>query len=129
MPTSSQGFVVPPATSVGALETRRILTWVGAVVIFFGAQIGAQSLGAPMPGAQSPSRQSDGTSFGTGLDSSNIRVTNASDARVQVGGPRTVAGGDDDLDDLEVERVRLQGLAAQLKKMADELQQRASKLK
>ena len=33
------------------------------------------------------------------------------------------------LDDLEVERVRLQGLAGQLQKKADELQQRASQLK
>jgi hypothetical protein len=95
---------------------------------FTGSPFGAQSLGAANPAAPS-SRQTDGTSFGTGLDSSNIRVTNASDARVQVGGARTISGGDDDLDDLEVERVRLQGLAGQLKKKADELQQRASQLK
>jgi hypothetical protein len=74
--------------------------------------------------------EADGTSFRNGLDSSNVRVTNASDARVQVGGTnRPIAGGDDDLKDLEVERARLQGLAAQLKKKADELQKRAVELK
>jgi hypothetical protein len=73
----------------------------------------------------------DGTTFRNGLDSSNIRVTNASDARPQVGGTsaRPIAGGDDDLKDLEVERARLQGLAAQLKKKADELAKRAAELK
>ena len=90
---------------------------------FTNSPFGAQSLGAPA------ARQTEGTSINTGLDSSNIRVTNASDARVQVGGARAISGGDDDLDDLEVERVRLQGLAGQLKKKADELQQRASQLK
>jgi hypothetical protein len=68
-------------------------------------------------------------SFGGGLDSSNIRVTNASDARPQIGGQRTISGGDDELDELEVERLRLQNLAGQLKKKADELQKRASDLK
>lgn len=71
----------------------------------------------------------EGKSFDNGLDASNIRVTSASDARVQVGGPRAIAGGDEDLDDLEVERLRLQSLAGQLKKKAAELEQRAAQLK
>ncbi len=91
------------------------------------APFGAQSLG--VPAAPAENRSTDGTTFGTGLDSSSIRVTTASDARVQVGATPSVAGGDDDLEDLEVERVRLQSLASQLKKKADELQQRASQLK
>lgn len=90
---------------------------------------GGQSLGTGAA-PTAPSRSAaDGTSINTGLDSSSIRVTNASDARVQVGGARAISGGDDDLDDLEVERLRLQGLAGQLKKKADQLQQRASQLK
>jgi hypothetical protein len=93
----------------------------------FGAQ---SSLGTAAPGAPADSRAAnEGTSINTGLDSSSIRVTNASDARVQVGGTRTISGGDDDLEDLEVERLRLQGLAGQLKQKADELQKRASQLK
>ena len=85
-----------------------------------------QTLGA----SAAPAADQTGTrSFNNELDSSNVRVTTASDARVQVGGTRSVAGGDDDLEDLEVERLRLQGLAGQLKKKADELQQRASQLK
>lgn len=94
---------------------------------FTASPFGAQSLGSPSPAANAP--PADSRSINTGIDSSSIRVTNASDARVQVGGTRSVSGGDDDLDDLEVERLRLQGLAGQLKKKADELQQRASQLK
>ncbi|MDP1825152.1 MAG: TetR family transcriptional regulator [Archangium sp.] len=91
---------------------------------------GAQSLGGAAPGAPADARgANEGTSINTGLDSSSIRVTNASDARVQVGGARAISGGDDDLEDLEVERLRLQGLAGQLKQKADELQKRASQLK
>lgn len=94
-----------------------------------GAVTGAESANLP------PSRGPDAPAGGNfdsskGLDSSNIRVTNASDARPQVGGARALAGGnDDDLDDLEVERTRLKGLADQLKKKADELQKRAGSLK
>lgn len=75
--------------------------------------------------------QTEGTfNSRNGVDSANIRVTNASDARPQVGNAqRSLAGGDDDLDDLEVERARLKGLAEQLKKKADELQKRASQLR
>ncbi len=92
-----------------------------------GAPLGAQSLGGAAAPAEN--RSPDGASFDTGLDPSGIRVTSSSDARVQVGSARAVSGGDDDLEDLEVERLRLQGLAGQLKKKADELQQRASQLK
>ncbi len=87
--------------------------------------LGTQAFGSPAE-SRNPA---DGTTSGTGLDSSNIRITTASDARVQFGGARAVSSGDDDLDDLEVERLRLQSLAGQLKKKADELQQRASQLK
>lgn len=86
---------------------------------------GSQALGTP----NAPTGGGRNTEFTNGADSANIRVTNASDARVQVGGARPIAGGDDDLDDLEVERLRLQGLAGQLKKKADELQKRAAELK
>jgi hypothetical protein len=86
---------------------------------------GPQALGAPNPSAAG-GRNSE---FTNGAESANTRVTTASDARVQVGGARPIAGGDDDLDDLEVERLRLQGLAGQLKKKADELQKRAADLK
>jgi len=60
-------------------------------------------------GAAAPAeRTNDATNVQPGgLDSSGIRVTNASDARVQVGGARSISGGDDDLNDLEVERQRL----------------------
>lgn len=92
--------------------------------------VAAGALGA-FGAAPSTERNTADTNFqqAGGLDSSGIRVTNASDARVQVGGTRQIAGGDDDLNDLEVERQRLQGLAGQLKKKADELQKRASQLK
>jgi hypothetical protein len=94
---------------------------------------GAFGTGAPAPsgapGAESMSRDGTQPTFNTGLDSSNVRVTTASDARVQVGGQRPGASGDDDLDELEVERLRLQGLAGQLKKKAEELEKKAAALR
>lgn len=104
-------------------------TTAGSGGAFNSPALGAQSLGGAAPSAPDSRAANEGTSINTGLDSSSIRVTNASDARVQVGGARTISGGDDDLEDLEVERLRLQGLAGQLKQKADELQQRASQLK
>ena len=121
--TGESGAAAPPAGTTAD-------TTAGTGGAFSNSPFGAQSLGSPSPAAGgATNRSADGTSFNTGLDSSSIRVTNASDARVQVGGARAISGGDDDLDDLEVERLRLQGLAGQLKKKADELQQRASQLK
>lgn len=113
----------PPAPAVGTTAD----TTAGSGGQFNASPLGAQSLGSPpAPTANAP----EGTrTFNNGLDPSSVRVTTASDARVQVGGARSISGGDDDLDDLEVERLRLQGLAGQLKKKADELQQRASQLK
>ncbi|MFO0593764.1 MAG: TetR family transcriptional regulator [Myxococcaceae bacterium] len=99
------------------------------------APTGGVTLGAfgAAPAADRSNAESGGFGGQTtpgALDSSNIRVTNASDARPQLGGTRPVAGGnDDDLSDLEVERARLQGLAEQLKKKAKELEQRAAQLK
>jgi hypothetical protein len=126
-PSQQENNSVPPP-AVGATADTSAGSSGSA---FSGGPFGAQSLGTNAPAADSRANTPrDGTSFGTGLDSSSIRVTNASDARVQVGNaPRSVSGGDDDLEDLEVERVRLQGLAGQLKKKADELQKRAAELK
>ncbi len=97
-----------------------------------GNSVGSQSTTAGAGGASNdslgppPSRES----AAGGYDSSGVRVTNASDARPQVGGARGLAGGGDgDLDELEVERLRLQGLAEQLKRRADEFQQRAADLR
>ncbi|MCC6333636.1 MAG: TetR family transcriptional regulator [Myxococcales bacterium] len=66
-----------------------------------------------------------------GLDKSNVSITSGSDARPQVGSanPNTVAGGDDDLEDLEVQRLKLKGLADELKKKAQELEKRAGQLR
>lgn len=65
------------------------------------------------------------------VDGQGVRVTNGSDARPQVGATNgnRIAGGDEDLDDLEVERAKLQGLADQLKKKAAELEGRAKNLR
>lgn len=122
-PSQQENSAPPPAVGATADTTA------GSSGSFANSPFGAQATGAPAAPADSRSQQ-DGTTFNNGLDSSSIRVTNASDARVQVGNaPRSVSGGDDDLDDLEVERARLQGLAGQLKKKADELQKRAAELK
>lgn len=58
-----------------------------------------------------------------------VKVTRADDARVQPGEARGSRSGDDDVDDLEVQRVRLQKLAEQLEHQAKQLESRASDLK
>lgn len=66
-----------------------------------------------------------------GLDKGNVSITQGSDARPQVGGatPRTIASGDEDLEDLEIQRAKLKGLADELKKKAQELERRAGQLR
>ncbi len=58
-----------------------------------------------------------------------LKVTNGSDAQAQVGGPRALAGGDDDLGQLERERAKLASLREQMAKKAAELEKRAGELK
>jgi hypothetical protein len=60
---------------------------------------------------------------------SGVQVINGSDARPQLGGARTVAVGDDDLEGLEAEQAKLRGRAAALKQQADELERRAADLR
>ena len=80
---------------------------------------------APVPNNSNGSNSTD--NLGNGL----IRhVTQGSDARPAVG--KGVSGhgdDDDDLDELEVQRARLQGLADQLKAKAAGLQKKAAELK
>lgn len=57
------------------------------------------------------------------------KVTQGSDARPQVGGQRIAGGDDDDLEELEVQRLKLQGLAGQLREKAIELEKKAAQLK
>lgn len=117
-----------PATPPGTLGGGTTDTTAGTGGSFNGIPLGAsEATNAPSRGGPP---QSDFNGIGnSNLDPSGIRVTTASDARPQVGSARSIAGGDDDLDDLEVERARLKGLAEQLKKKADELQKRAAQLK
>lgn len=96
-----------------------------------GGQGGTGSLGGGAPstpvagGADSTGR----TSFG-GVDSASVRVTTGSDARVQVGGGHSIATGDeDDVYDLEIQRVKMKGLADELKKKAEQLEKKAAELK
>lgn len=113
---------VPVADSTGSSETT---AGAGGPLGSFNTspQAGAANLGTT--DARAPE------SAAGGYDSSGVRVTNASDARPQVDPSRSLAsgGGDGDLDELEVERLRLQGLAEQLKKKADEFQRRAADLR
>lgn len=81
----------------------------------------------PQPGTDS---KSTGTANGP-LDSRALSITSSSDARPQVGtGTRSIATGDEDeMDDLDVQRRKLQGLAEELKRKAAELEKKASQLK
>ena len=80
----------------------------------------------PQPGME----KSSGTANGA-LDSRGLSITSSSDARPQVGGgTRSIATGDEDeMDDLDVQRRKLQGLAEELKRKAAELEKKASQLK
>lgn len=68
-----------------------------------------------------------------GLDQGGVSIHSGSDARPQVGAGNgsssTIATGDEDLEDLEVQRAKLKGLADELKKKASELEKRASQLR
>ncbi len=82
----------------------------------------------PQPGGGAS--KSSGTANGA-LDSRGLSITSSSDARPQVGaGTRSIATGDEDeMDDLDVQRRKLQGLAEELKRKAAELEKKASQLK
>jgi hypothetical protein len=94
----------------------------------FGAPPAAARSGADFNSAppQSPSGVASG-----GLDSKAISITTGSDARPQVGaGTRSIATGDEDeMDDLDVQRVKLKGIAEELKRKAQELEKKASQLR
>lgn len=100
--------------------------------------------GAPAPGARgttdntgftnSTPEPAGGKSSGFangGLDSRGLSITSSSDARPQVGGgTRSIATGDEDeMDDLDVQRRKLQSLAEELKRKAAELEKKAGQLK
>jgi len=59
----------------------------------------------------------------------STKVSNGTDSRPTVGGQRIAGGDDDDLEDLEVQRLKLQGLATQLRARAVELEKKAKELK
>lgn len=84
---------------------------------------------APPPGGFGADRSPAAPTL-NGLDKGGVSITAGSDARPQVGSasPNTVATGDEDLEDLEVERAKLKNLADQLKRKAQELEKRASQL-
>ncbi|MCU0701199.1 MAG: TetR family transcriptional regulator [Myxococcaceae bacterium] len=92
--------------------------------------------------ASAPSRDAAPGGFGStsepraptgsgALDSRGISITSGSDARPQVGsGTRSIATGDEDeMEDLDIQRRKLQGLAEELKRKAQALEKKASELK
>lgn len=133
LPTKAQsqtGVGSPPPVNVSDSRSGFTDTTAGTGTLNTSPQGGGQYFPASTQevnyAVTPPARGVD--SAGGGLDAASLRITNASDARVQVGGGRALQGGDDGLDELEVERTRLQGLANQLQKKANELQQRAAQL-
>jgi prefoldin subunit 5 len=71
--------------------------------------------------------------LGGGLDQGGVSIRSGSDARPQVGAGNGASGaiatGDEDLEDLEVQRAKLKGLADELKRKAAELEKRARQLR
>jgi hypothetical protein len=58
-----------------------------------------------------------------------VRTVQGNDARPTLGGQRIAGGDDDDLQELEIQRNQLKGLADQLRSRAAELQKQAGQLK
>lgn len=75
-------------------------------------------------------KSAPGTAAG-GLDSRGLSITSSSDARPQVGnGTKSIATGDEDeMDDLDIQRRKVQSLADDLKRKAQELERKASQLR
>jgi hypothetical protein len=71
------------------------------------------------------------TAASGGLDSRGLSITSSSDARPQIGGgTKSLATGDEDeMDDLDIKRRKVQSLADELKRKAQELEKRASQLR
>ncbi len=108
----------PPATPFGvnSLDT---------------AQTPSAGLGGSGAAPGTVPNDSKGSSYSDQSNGVIRHVTEGSDAHPAVG--KAIAGGggdeDDDLDELEVQRARLQGLAEQLKARAADLQKKAAQLK
>jgi hypothetical protein len=81
--------------------------------------------GAAPKAAENPAANSE-FSDATG---STHKITNGSDTRPAVGTQRIAGGDDDDLEELQVQRNKLQDLATQLKARAAELDKKAAQLK
>jgi hypothetical protein len=124
-PAGAFGGAPPPPIEVNVADQASGSTTTVGSGAPFGAFGDHRDTAAPSVNSGAPGR-----SVGGGYDSSGVRVTTATDARPQVGGARSIAGGaEGELDELEIERQRLQGLAEQLKAKADEFQRRAATLK
>ncbi len=81
-------------------------------------------------GAPAEKSSAPGTAAG-GLDSRGLSITSSSDARPQIGsGTKSIATGDEDeMDDLDIQRRKVQSLADELKRKAQELEKKASQLR
>jgi hypothetical protein len=125
--TPSSPVPVPPArTTVGASPPPTTNFGGGSALDTAQSPGGASGSSADqVPNTSSGSNYSDQPSQGL------IRhVTEGSDARPAVGAVKGNGGDDDDdLDELEVQRMRLKSLADQLKAKAAQLQQKASQLR
>ena len=114
------GAATPPPLASNGLEADTLSTFTAGAP---NAPPTAPSRGAPETNAVPKS------SFDAVDPSAGLRVVNGSDARVQVGATTRVSSGDDDVDDLEIQRVRLQKLASELEGQAKTLETRAADLK
>ncbi len=86
---------------------------------------------APGAGSRLP-QDSAGGSFGDSRQvPSSPKTVGGSDIRPNVGGTKAIGGNDedDDLEDLEIQRAKLRGLADELKSRAAQLEKKAAQLK
>jgi hypothetical protein len=93
--------------------------------------------GSPAPvGAQTAGGGTNNKGTGTlPMDPPNVpagtapKIANGTDSRPSVGTQQIAGGDDDDLEELEVQRLKLQGLAGQLRARALDLEKKAAQLK
>lgn len=142
--TPAAGFSADPGTAAGKTPTTRNQVGVpyDSSSDVFGAAPSLGAMGAAAPADSSrtnetqtaqptnPSPPPAGAGGSAGDAQPTVKVSQGSDARPAVSNVKRIAGGEDeDLEDLEIQRAKLKGLAEELKLKARQLEKKAAELR
>jgi hypothetical protein len=119
------------APALGSPDTADSRTTAGepAPPADFNTGIGLQGAGGPAAASNPPAKNNAENNPSPAPNSGGPKVSKGTDTRPSLGGQRIAGGDDDDLEELEVQRSKLQGLAGQLRARAMELEKKAAELK